>query len=344
MTPLGISTDSGADIYIDLGTANTLVMTRDRGLVANEPSVIAYRESYPGQKEIIAVGNEAKVKIGRTPGNLVASFPLKEGVIADLDTTEAMLRYFMTRARRRFQFVRPRVVISLPFGVSDIEKKAVRDAGAAAGAREVILIEEPMAAAIGAGLPVQEPKGNMIIDIGGGTTEIAVISLCGIVHCEAVRVGGHAFDEAIVEYMRRQFNVIVGDQSAERLKIQIGSALPGDTTTAAVIRGVDYITGLPKEISVTSDHIYDAISGHLEQIISAAKKTLEQIPADLVPDVIRDGVMLAGGGALIRDLDTRLRQELQIPVWIVDEPLLAIARGGGKALTDRWLLERIALR
>jgi rod shape-determining protein MreB and related proteins len=343
MSPLGFLKDSGAEIYVDLGTANTLVMTRDRGLIANEPSVVAYREIYPGKKEVVAVGAEAKLKIGRTPGNLVASFPLKDGVIADLDITEAMLRYFINRARGRFGFLRPRVVISLPFGVSDIEKKAVRDAGASAGAREIILIEEPMAAAIGAALPIEEPKGNMIIDIGGGTTEIAVISLFGIVHCEAVRIGGHAFDETIVDYIRRKFNVIVGHQSAERLKIQIGSALPGDHSTSATIRGIDHITGLPKELRVTSAQVHEALAGDLDEIITAAKRTLEQIPADLIPDIIRDGVKVAGGGALLRDLDKRLREELQIPVWIVDDPLLAIARGGSKALRDRNLLERIAL-
>lgn len=338
------SKSPGADIYIDLGTANTLVVTRNRGIVANEPSVIAYREVGYGQKRIVAVGNEAKAKIGRTPGNLFASFPLKDGVIADLDTTEAMLQYFMSRARGKFQFVRPRVVISLPYGVSDVEKKAVRNSGMAAGAREVILIEEPMAAAIGAGLPIQAPRGSMVIDIGGGTTEVAVVSLYGIVHCEAVRIGGHAFDEAIVEYVRRRHNLIVGDQSAERVKKEIGSAMPGDTSLSTTIRGVDFTSGLPNEIEMTSDQVHDALSDLFGQIFEAGRRTLAQIPPELLPDIIHDGAKLAGGGALIRNLDKRLSRELQIPVQIAEDPLLAIAHGGMRALQDGEMLERIAIQ
>ena len=334
---------SGADVYIDLGTANTIVMAKDRGLVANEPSVVAYREESHGRKTILAVGAEAKAKIGRTPGNLVASFPLRAGVIADLDTTEAMLRYFTARAHRKFQFFRPRVVISLPYGVSDVEKKAVREAGKSAGAREVVLIEEPMAAAIGAGLPVDLPKGNMIIDIGGGTTEVAVISLCGIVHCEAVRVGGHAFDQAIVEFIRKQYNLIVGDQSAERIKVEIGSALAGDNGKTAYIRGVDFVSGLPRELTLTSAQVHAAINPLLEEIVRAAARTLERTPPDLLPDIIQDGVKLAGGGALLNGLSLRLQRDLRLPVTIADEPLLAIARGGHSALKDPPLLERIAL-
>lgn len=333
----------GADLYIDLGTANTLVVARGRGLMANEPSVVAYRDLGRGRRSVIAVGNEAKAKIGRTPGNLVAAFPLKEGVVADIDTTEAMLRYFITKAIGKLRFLRPRIVISLPFGVSDVEKKAVRETGVLAGAREVVLIDEPMAAAIGAGLPVQAPRGNMVIDIGGGTTEIAVISLYGIVHCEAVRVGGHAFDQAIVEYIRRQFNLVVGDQSSEKLKILIGSALPGDRETRASIRGVDFVTGLPKEIVLTADHVHDAISDQLNEIFTAGRRALEVIPPDLVPDIIKDGVVVAGGGALMKHLDQRLRHELKIPVRIADQPLLAIARGGERVIKDARLLEEIAI-
>lgn len=333
---------SKADIYIDLGTANTLVATRHRGIVANEPSVIAFREN-GGHKTIVAVGNEAKTKLGKTPGHLIASFPLKDGVVADIETTESMLRYFMARAKRVFSLSRPRVVISLPFGVSDIEMKAVRDAGRLAGARDVILIEEPMAAAIGSDLPVHAPRGNMIIDIGGGTTEIAIISLFGIVHCEAVRVGGHAFDDAIVGYMRRRHNLIVGEPSAERLKIEIGSALSGDTETTGLIRGLDFSTGLPKEVSVTAHEVNEALTPLLMQIFSAGRRALEAVPPDFLPDIIREGVRLAGGGALIRGLDRRLESELGIPIQIVDEPLLAIARGGQKTLADSELLERIAI-
>jgi rod shape-determining protein MreB len=333
----------GADIYIDLGTANTLVMTKDRGLVANEPSVVAYRDHGSGRKEVVAVGNEAKAKIGRTPGNLVAAFPLRAGVIADLDSTEAMLRYFMGRARRRLQFAKPRVVISLPYGVTDIEKKAVRDAGLAAGARDVVLIDEPMAAAIGAGLPIEAPKGNMIIDIGGGTTEVAVISLYGIVHCEAVRVGGHEFDHAIVEYVRRQANLIVGDQSAERVKMKIATALQTDERAISSIKGIDHVSGLPREVSLTCDHVYDAISNLLKEIYEAGRRALEQIPPELLPDIIRDGVSVVGGGALIRGIDQRLSRELQVPVRVAQDPLLAIARGGHRTLCEPELLERIAL-
>lgn len=333
----------GADLYIDLGTANTLVVSRQKGLVANEPSVVAFRDWGMGRKTIIAVGNEAKTKIGRTPGNLVAALPLKDGVIADMDSTEAMLRYFTAKARGRFQVQRPRVVISLPYGVSDVEKKAVREAGMVAGAREVILIDEPMAAAIGAGLPVHAPRGSMVIDIGGGTTEIAVISLFGIVHCEAVRVGGHAFDHAIVEYIRRNHNLIVGDQSAERIKIEIGSALGGDDETKAMIRGVDFVSGLPREVAITSQQVNEALSGLLEVIFEAGRRTLEATPPDLIPDIIRDGVIVTGGGALIKNLDQRLSQELQIPVRIAEEPLTAIARGGEQAIQDAHLLSRITI-
>jgi len=332
-----------ADLYIDLGTANTLVATRERGILVNEPSVIAFRETRSGKKTIIAIGNEAKLKIGRTPGNLAACLPLKDGVIADLQATEAMLRYFMSKASRRFSFKRPRVVISLPFDTSDVEKRAVKDAGLAAGARDVTLIEEPMAAAIGTGLHVDEPRGNMVIDIGGGTTEIAVISLCGIVHCETVRVGGHAFDQAIVEYIRRNYNLIVGDQSAEKVKMQIASALPGNRNVISSIRGVDFVSGLPKEVTIGADRINDAISNPLDQIFEAGKRTLERTPPDLIPDILRDGVRVAGGGALIKDLGPRLAQELEIPVRIDPEPLLAIARGGAAVLRNPQLLERITV-
>lgn len=335
--------ESGAELYVDLGTANTLVVSRGRGVIVNEPSVVAYFEQPDGRKRVIAVGAEAKEKIGRTPGSLVACHPLKEGVIADLDITESMLRYFMMRAKRAFQFTKPRVVISLPYGVTDVEKKAVKQAGLAAGARSVFLIDEPMAAAVGANLPVHEPKGNMVIDIGGGTTEIAVISLYGIVHCEAVRVGGHAFDQAIVEYIRRRHNLIVGDQSAERLKIKIGSAIQGEDFGTAAIRGLDFVTGLPRSVDISSVEVNAAMEDLLKHIFEAARKTLEQTPPDLVPDVVRDGVVVAGGGALIRGLDERLRQELKIPVRIAEDPLLTIAKGGEAIIADSHLLERVEL-
>lgn len=332
-----------SDIYIDLGTANTLVMDRRRGLIANEPSVIAYLDLGHGRRRIIAVGDEAKRKMGRTPGNLVASRPLKDGVVAELDATEAMIRYFISSAQPRIRISKPKLVISLPYGVSDVEKKAVRDCGLAAGAREVVLIEEPMAAAIGAGLPIQTSRGSMVIDIGGGTTEVAVISLHGIVHCEAVRVGGHAFDEAIVNYIRRRHALTVGEQSAEKLKIKIGSALPGDSELTATIRGVDFTTGLPREIVVTSQEIHEALNPLLEEIFEAGRKTLEQTPPELLSDIIEQGAILAGGGALLGGIAVRLSRELQIPVHIAEEPLLAIARGGAESIRRPELLSQITL-
>lgn len=334
----------GTDIYIDLGTANTLVMDRRRGLIANEPSVIAFQEVGPNRRKIIAVGTDAKRKMGRTPGNLEATHPLREGVIADLDATEAMLRHFIEGTYQSFYRVRPNLVISLPYGVSDIEKTAVRDCAMAAGARSISLIEEPMAAAIGAGLPVESSKGSMIIDIGGGTTEVAVIALSGIVHCEAVRLGGHSFDQAIVQHIKRHFNLVIGDQSAEKLKIAVGTAVSGDEQTHSFVRGVDFATGLPREAKVTAQDVYEALSSDLDEIIVAAKRTLEKTPPELLADIIDDGVVLAGGGALLRGMDQRMRIELGIPVRITEDPLLAIARGGQRTLINRELLSNILLR
>jgi rod shape-determining protein MreB len=304
--------------------------------------VIAYTEHRSGRKTIVAVGSAAKAKIGRTPANLFASHPIKDGVIADLDITESMLKHFMEIVQRTHRFMKPRVVISLPYGVSDIEKKAVQQAGLAAGAREVMLIDEPMAAAIGTGLPVHEPKGNMVIDIGGGTTESAVISLYGIVHCEAVRVGGHSFDQAIVSFIRRRYNLIVGDQSAEKLKLEIGSALKGGPETA-VIRGIDFVTGLPRSISISAGEIHEAIGDLLSLIFEAARRTLEKTPPDLLGDIIRDGIVVTGGGALLSGLAERLELELDVPVRIASEPLLSIARGGEVAIRSSAILDRILI-
>jgi rod shape-determining protein MreB and related proteins len=332
-----------SDIYIDLGTANTIVMDKKRGMIANEPSVIAYRESSSGRREIVAVGKEAKMKTGRTPGNMVTTYPLKDGVIAELDATQAMLRHFLGASKNTTKWIRPNLVISLPYGVSDVEKRAVRDCGFAAGAREVILIEEPMAAAIGADLPVHSSQGSMIIDIGGGTTESAVIALYGVVHCEAVRVGGHAFDDAIMRFIRRKYDLIVGSHSAEKLKMNIGSALPGDTDTKATIRGVDFATGLPREVKISSHEVCEAITPLLNEIVAAGKRTLERTPPELFADIIEHGAIVAGGGALIQGIATRLQNELGIPVRIAEDPLLAIARGGQKSLGDSHLLSRIEL-
>jgi rod shape-determining protein MreB len=326
--------------YIDLGTANTLVMESRLGLVANEPSVIAYRTVPYGKRRIVAVGNLAKEKIGRTSGDLVAGHPLKEGVIAELDATEAMLKYFLSSAR---SWVRPTLVISLPYGVSDIEKDAVRDCGIAAGASEVKLIEEPMAAAIGSGLDIKSPRGSMILDIGGGTTEAAVISLYGIVHCEAVRVGGHAFDAAIVEYVRRRFNLIIGEPSAERVKLKAASAVRGLSQETAAVRGIDFTTGLPREITLTADQVHEAIEPLVREIVRAAQRTLSLTPPDLLADVIENGVVIAGGGALLNGIASRLATDLGIPARVAEDPLLAIARGGHQSLHDGELLSRIVL-
>jgi rod shape-determining protein MreB len=293
---------------------------------------------------IVAIGTEAKEKIGRTPENLIACHPIRDGVVADLDITETMLRYFIERARGRFDFSKPLVVISLPHGVTDIEKKAVLMAGRAAGAREVLLIDEPMAAAVGADLPVQDPKGNMVIDIGGGTTEIAIISLFGVVTCETVRAGGHAFDQAIVNAVRREHNLMIGLPTAERLKIAVGSALPGDKKTTAKIRGMDHMTNLPREIEASSAEVHDAISDILNQIFEAGRRAIERTPPDLVEDIAHEGVVVAGGGALIAHLDERLAAELGIPVRIANEPLQTIAQGGERIIGDPGLLERVMLQ
>jgi rod shape-determining protein MreB len=335
--------ERGGDIYVDLGTANTLVVASGRGVVVNEPSVVAYRELGGGGKRIVAVGLDAKEKIGRTPGNLVACHPLKDGVIADLDITEAMLKYFIARGRNRFSMTKPRLVISLPYGVSDVEKKAVRQAGFAAGAREVVMIDEPIAAAVGAGLPVSEPKGSMVIDIGGGTTEVAVVSLYGIVHCEPVRVGGHAFDRAIADYIRRRYNLIIGLPTAEKLKIALGSAMPGDMDTKDQVRGVDFITGLPRSIDISASEVTEAIDPLLTMIFGAARRTLEKMPPDLVEDIMRDGVVLVGGGALIRNIADRLSQEINLPVRVAEAPLEAVAHGGEKVIESDELLQWISV-
>ncbi len=333
----------GGDIYIDLGTANTLVSVRGKGLVVNEPSVIAYFEDKSGKKRVLAVGKEAKEKIGRTPGNILAVRPLRNGVIADFDVTEAMLRYFLERPGVRRAFFKPRMVVSLPFGVTDVEKKAVKNAGMAAGAREVILIEEPMAAAIGAGLPVTRPNGVMVVDIGGGTSEVAVISLAGMVECQHVRTGGHHIDEAIIDYIRWKRGIFIGEPTAEKLKINIGDALKNPENPKMTINGRDAITGLPRAIVVSSDEIHEAIDPLLREIIQAISNTLERTPPELIVDIIDHGITLAGGGALIRNLPHRISAATGLPVVVAESPLLTIAKGGEMVLEDRWLLDQIAI-
>ncbi len=334
---------SGADFYVDLGTANTLIAARGRGVVLNEPTLIAYSETSPGKRKVVAVGLDAKEKIAKTPGNIVALRPLKDGVIADFDTTESMLKYFLTKPGMKGMFSRPTIVISLPYGVTEVEKRAAIDAGKAAGAREVFLVDEPMISAIGAGLPVREARGSMIIDIGGGTTEVAVIALADIVYCQAVRVGGNKFDEAIIDYMKKKKSLIINENTAEQLKIQIGTAVPKKDIRTMNVTGRDFTSGLVKTMEISSEDVGNAMDDSLRDIINAVHLALEQTPPELVSDIIETGIMLAGGGALIRDIDIRIQNEVRLPVKIAHEPLTAIARGGEIVIEDPALLDKIQL-
>ncbi len=334
---------TAADIYIDLGTANTLVAVRGKGLVVNEPSVIAFREDSWGDREVIAVGAEAKEKIGKTPGQLVASYPLKDGVIADYSVTETMLKYYLQRPGVRKRWGKSRMVISLPFGVTDVEKQAVVRAGLSAGAKEVFLIDEPVAAAIGAGLPIESPKASMIIDIGGGTTEVAIIALCGIVSCQAVRIGGHKFDEAIIIYFKKERNLSIGEQTAEKLKIKLGSATLEDQPKMDRVSGLDCTTGLPKSIEVSSHEIYRALDPSLREIIQAIHSAFENTPPESISDIIDHGIVLSGGGALLRNLSERIREETNLHVTLSENPLTTIALGGAKILERPDLLRNIQL-
>ncbi len=334
---------AAADIYIDLGTANTLVAVRGKGLIVNEPSVIAFREDSWGEREVIAVGAEAKEKIGRTPGSLVASYPLRDGVIADYSVTETMLKYYLARPGIKRRWGKSRMVISLPYGVTDVEKQAVIRAGRTAGAQEVFLIDEPIAAAIGAGLPIESPRASMIIDIGGGTTEIAIIALCGIVHCQAVRIGGHKFDEAIINYFKKERNLSIGEQTAEKLKIRLGSATLEDQPLVDSVSGLECSTGLPKSIEVSSNEIYRALDPSLREIVTAIQSAFESTPPESLSDIIDQGILLSGGGALLRRLPERLTQETDLHVSLSETPLTTIALGGARVLERPDLLRRIQL-
>nr|WP_276308334.1 rod shape-determining protein [Ammonifex thiophilus] len=331
------------DIGIDLGTANTIVYVKGEGIVLREPSVVAIQKD---TGKILAVGEEAKKMIGRTPGNIVAIRPLADGVIADFDTTQAMIKYFIGRAlKNRHFFVRPRVVIGVPSGVTAVEERAVREAALQAGAREVYLIEEPMAAAIGAGLPVEEPTGNMIVDIGGGTTEVAVISLGGIVTSCSIRVAGDEMDEAIAQYVKKHYNLMIGERTAEEVKIRIGSAYPPDNPSEEEeVRGRDLVTGLPKTIKVTAEEIYEALKEPVAAIVDAIKATLEQTPPELAADIMDRGIVMAGGGALLRGLDRLVSEQTGMPVVLAEEPLLAVAYGTGYVLDNIEILRRVALQ
>jgi rod shape-determining protein MreB len=331
------------DLAIDLGTATTLVYVKGQGIVANEPSVVAIRKDSQGAKKILAVGNEAKKMLGRTPANIVAIRPLKDGVIADFEVTEAMLSYFIKAVHKRKSFVRPRVIVSVPSGITPVEKRAVRESAELAGAREIYLIEEPMAAAIGAGLPVSEPVGNMIVDIGGGTTEVAVISLSGIVYSQSVRVAGDKMDEAIVQYVKRKYNMLIGERTAELIKITIGTAYPENEIKTVDIKGRDMVSGIPKTLEISSEEVMQAIAEPVNAIVNAVKIALERTPPELASDIVDRGIVLAGGGALLKNLDKLLREETGLPIIVAESPLTAVVLGSGRALEELDLLREIAV-
>jgi len=330
----------GRDMAVDLGTANTLVYVRGRGIVLNEPSVVAVNQDTGG---ILAVGIEAKKMIGRTPGNIVAIRPLKDGVIADFDTTERMLRYFIQKVHKRSYLAKPRIVVCVPSGITGVEQRAVKDAGYAAGARKVYIIEEPMAAAIGAGLPIHEPTGNMVVDIGGGTTEVAVISLGGIVTALSIRVGGDELDQSIINWVKREYSLLLGERTAEEIKMAIGSAYQLANEYDAEIRGRDLATGLPKTITVTAAEIRKALEEPVNAIVNAVKGTLDKTPPELSSDLMDRGIVLTGGGALLKGLDERLRRETGMPIHIAERPLDAVVEGSGKCIEEFEALEKVLI-
>jgi rod shape-determining protein MreB len=329
------------DLAVDLGTANTLVYVRGRGIVLNEPSIVSIHRS---DNSVLAVGHEAKAMLGRTPGNIVAIRPLKDGVIADFDVAEKMLRYFISRVMDRNRLLRPRIVIGVPSSITQVEKRAVRDAAIYAGAREVYLIEEPVAAAIGAGLPIQEPGGNLIVDIGGGTTEVAVIALSGIVYCKSVRVAGDGMNEAIIHHIKKHYNLLVGERRAEEIKIGLGSAYPvGGGRRTMDVKGRDLIAGVPKTISITEEEIRAALQECVLRIVETVRACLEWTPPEIAADMVESGIVLTGGGALLTGIDHLLRRETSLPVTVAENPLSCVALGVGKLLDDIDLLKAVAL-
>ncbi len=332
------------DLAIDLGTATTLVYVKGQGIICSEPSAVAVHRDSRGTKKVLAVGTEAKRMIGRTPGNIVAIRPIKDGVIADFEVTEAMLRYFIRKAHNRRTLVRPRIIICVPYGCTEVERRAVRESAQSAGAREVYLIEEPLAAAIGAGLPITEPSGNMIVDIGGGTTEVAVISLGGIVKSHSVRVAGDKMDEAILQYVKRKYNLLIGEPTAEYIKVTIGNAFPVPGFTDMVeVKGLDMVSGVPKAFTLHPDEIREALSEPVRIIVDAVKSVFEETPPELAGDIYERGIVLAGGGALLRNLDVLLREETGLPVTVAEDPLSCVVLGSGKALDELDLLRQVAL-
>jgi len=330
----------GRDLAVDLGTANTLVYERGRGIVLNEPSVVAINQNTGG---IVAVGAEAKRMVGRTPGNIVAIRPLKDGVIADFDTTERMLRYFIQKVHKRRFLAKPRVVICVPSGITGVEQRAVKDAGYAAGARKVYIIEEPMAAAIGAGLPIHEPTGNMVVDIGGGTSEVAVISLGGVVTSLSIRTGGDELDDALVQFVKKEYSLMLGERTAEEIKTTVGTAFPVPDESSAELRGRDLVTGLPRTIVVTAEEIRRALDEPLTRIVDAVKTTLDRTPPELCGDIMDRGIVLTGGGALLKGLDERLRHETGMPVIIAEQPLNCVVNGSGKCVEEFEALQQVLI-
>jgi len=329
------------DIGIDLGTANTLVFVRGAGIVLNEPSVVAIEVS---SKKVVAIGSVAKEMVGRTPGEIIAIRPLKDGVIADFEITERMLANFIRRVVKHRYLMKPRIVISVPSGITEVEKRAVRDSAENAGAREVFLIQEPMAAAIGVGLPVEQPFGSMVIDIGGGTSEIAVIALNGIVNNTSIRIAGDEMDEAIVLYLKKNYNLLIGDRTAEEIKIKIGSAYPQDEEESIEIKGRDLVAGIPKTMKISSVQVREALSEPVGSIVEAVRSALEQTPPELSADILDRGIILTGGGALLKGLDQRLREETSLPVNVADDPLTCVARGTGKVLENMSQYSKVLMK
>lgn len=329
-----------SDMGIDLGTASTLVYLKNEGIVLCEPSVVAIEA---GTSNVLAVGEEAKRMLGRTPGNIVAIRPMRDGVIADFDIAESMLRYFIKKIHSSRRLVRPRIVVAVPSGITEVERRAVRDSALHAGAREVYMLEEPVAAAIGVGLPIEEPSGNMIIDIGGGTTEMAVISLAGVVFSKSIRIGGDEMDEAIINYLKRTYNLMVGERTAEEIKIKIGSGYPMKEEMKMDVKGRDLVAGLPKMVTITSEEVREALSEPIAQIVEAVRITLERTPPELSADLIEKGLILAGGGSLLRGLDKLISEETSLPVHLSDDPLTAVALGTGKVLSELKYLKKLTV-
>jgi rod shape-determining protein MreB len=332
------------DLAIDLGTANTLVYVKGKGIVLNEPSVVAVRKGDRAGNKILAVGKEAKIMLGRTPGDIVATRPMKDGVIADFDITETMLRYFIRRVHNRRSLVRPRIIISIPSGITQVEKRAVRESAESAGAREVFLIEEPMAAAMGADLPITEPTSNLVVDIGAGTTEVAVISLAGTVYSRSVRVAGDKMDEAILQHIKRKYNLLIGLQTAELIKVTVGNAYPSEEAECIEVKGRDLVTGIPKILTIDSEEVRKAISEQVDAIIETVRIALEQTPPELSADVVDKGIVLTGGGALLKNIDVLLREETRLPITITDDPLSTVVIGAGKVLDNLSILREVTVK